>query len=244
MNALSTSELLDVWEKGCIQSPPQWALTLLAAAYPEIAFDELAKLIIGRRDALLISLRELIFGSDFVCLAKCPICGEQLELTFNAEDIRCACKNELLEPLSFMRSGYEVKFRLPNSIDLIAISNEKNFSAARYSLLDRCLLTAIREDEELSADQLPSEVLDTILEHMEKADPQGDVQLNLSCPSCSHQWQEIFDIVSFFSIEIDVWSHRILQEVYALASSYGWSEADILAMSSQRRRLYLEMLGE
>lgn len=244
MNALSASELLDVWEMGCIQPPPQWALTLLAAANPEIAFDELTKLSIGQRDALLISLRELIFGSDFVCLAKCPICSEQLELIFNVENIRITSENELPETLSFTNSSYEVKFRPLNSTDLIAISNEKDISAARHSLLDRCLLTAIHEGEELSADQLPSEVLDTLLEHMEKADPQGDVQISLSCPSCSHQWQEIFDIVSFFSREIDVTAHRILQEVHSLASAYGWSEADILAMSPQRRRLYLEMLGE
>jgi hypothetical protein len=78
---------------------------------------------------------------------------------------------------------------------------------------------------------------------MVQADPQADVQLALTCPACGHQWEATFDIASFFWSEIDSWAHRILREVHTLASAYGWREADILAMSPQRRQLYLEMVS-
>ncbi len=78
---------------------------------------------------------------------------------------------------------------------------------------------------------------------MNRADPQADVQLNLSCPSCNHNWQMVFDIVSFFWSEIHTWAQQMLREVHILASAYGWYEADILVMSPSRRQFYLQMVG-
>ena len=69
------------------------------------------------------------------------------------------------------------------------------------------------------------------------------LELALSCPSCRHQWQATFDIVSFFWSEINAWAHRSLQEVHTLALAYGWREADILAMSPWRRQFYLKMVS-
>jgi hypothetical protein len=78
---------------------------------------------------------------------------------------------------------------------------------------------------------------------MSRADPQADVRLALTCPACRHQWRSIFDIVTFFWIELDVWARRTLRDVHALARAYGWREADILALSPQRRQCYLEMIS-
>src|SRR5512136_680530 len=88
MRALSASELLSVWERGLAQSPVERALTLLVAANPESAPDDMARLSIGQRDAQLLTLREWMFGSQLVSLANCQECGEQLELAFDVSDIR------------------------------------------------------------------------------------------------------------------------------------------------------------
>ena len=63
MRALSASELLDTWERGFAGQPIEQGLILLAAACPESSFEELTQLSIGRRDAQLLKLREMIFGS-------------------------------------------------------------------------------------------------------------------------------------------------------------------------------------
>ena len=85
-----------------------------------------------------------------------------------------------------------------------------------------------------------ADVVDAIVAHMAQADPQADIQLSLVCPQCGHQWQAAFDIASFFWSEINAWANRMLREVHILASRYGWSETDILAMSPWRRQFYLE----
>ncbi len=43
--------------------------------------------------------------------------------------------------------------------------------------------------------------------------------------------------------EIHAWAKRQLDEVHTLASAYGWSEADILAMSASRRRRYVSLVA-
>jgi hypothetical protein len=43
--------------------------------------------------------------------------------------------------------------------------------------------------------------------------------------------------------EVRAAARRLLLEVHALASSYGWREADVLEMSPPRRHAYLSMVG-
>jgi hypothetical protein len=78
---------------------------------------------------------------------------------------------------------------------------------------------------------------------MARADPQGDIQVLTTCPRCAGEWAETFDIVSFFWGELTAWSIRLLDDVHRLASTYGWSEADILTMAPSRREMYLARIG-
>ena len=138
---------------------------------------------------------------------------------------------------------YDVSFRLPNSLDLVAIDDVKDLAVARQLLFQYCVMTASHKGEECPKDILPSLVLDRAAVLMAQADPQADVQLALSCPQCGHGWQAVFDLVAFFWAEISAWASQILREVHTLASTYGWREADILAMSARRRQYYLDMVG-
>lgn len=244
MRALSTSELLTAWEQGRVRQPVQRALTLLVAACPEITSDELAELSIGQRDARLFTLREWTFGPQMVCMDACPDCGERLELNFDVTEIRVSSEAELVEASSLNINGYEIGFRPPNSLDIDSISNQVDIASARRLLLERCVTQTSHNAHEVSFDDLPGEVLDAVVEGVAQADPQADVRLALACPVCGHEWETVFDIVSFFWSEISAWAKRILREVHALASAYGWREADILSMSPWRRQFYLEMLNK
>jgi hypothetical protein len=243
MRVLSALELLNVWENGLTRRPDERALILLTAACPEVVPEALAQLSIGQRDAHLLTLREWTFGPHLACLAICPKCGERLELTFNTAEIRATTEAEPGGAILLSVADYEVRFRLPNSADLAVIASHDDIVAARDVVLQRCLLQVTHNGEAASANQLPTEVVEAVAARMAAADPQADIQLALSCPSCRHQWEMTFDIVSFFWSEIHAWAYRILREVHTLASAYGWREADILAVSPWRRQLYLEMVG-
>ena len=245
MRPLSAQELLDAWERGQAAPPVQRALTLLAAACPETPAEDLARESIGRRDARLLTLREWTFGPHLVSVADCTVCGERLETAFDVAEIRVEGGEEgPAEPLSLSLSGYELTFRLPNSLDVAALAAGEALDDARRRLLARCLLGARGPDgEEVSPESLPETALQAVTERMAEADPQGDVQLALFCPACGHAWQAAFDILSFFWTEVDAWARVLLREIHLLASAYHWCEADILRLSPWRRRSYLEQIG-
>lgn len=228
MRALSTTEILSVWERGFGQPPVQRALLMLAAANPEASPESLASLSIGQRDARLLALRELTFGEKFTGLTHCPACNEKIELAFDASAIRPAEEKEIPAELDLQIEGRELRFRLPTSGDLLA-------AKSREQLLARCLLSG--------GNHFSENALQAVSEKMSAADPMAEVQLALSCSSCGHQWAAAFDIVAFFWREITAAARGHLRDVHTLASAYGWSESEILALSPARRRFYLEMVN-
>jgi len=242
MQPLSAPELLNLWEKGQERSSVERALLLLEAFHPETGLDTLASLSIGQRDGRLLTLRERIFGSTVVSLTSCPQCGECLEQTFAIEDVRVPTATECPPSLSVEADGYVVQFRLPNSQDLATIVHSADGREARRRLAEQCILAVSYVGEQDAIGPLPEPAIQAIAERMAQADPQGDIQLALSCPSCSRQWEESFDILSFLWSELTAWSTRMLDQVHRLASAYGWRETDILEMSPWRREFYLSMV--
>ncbi|MEO6194249.1 MAG: phage baseplate protein [Thermoanaerobaculia bacterium] len=242
MRAFSAQELLDAWERGLAEPPVRRALIVVAAACPEATFEDLARESVGRRDARLLTLREWTFGPRLVSLASCPACGERLETAFDVADIRTP-ESMVEEPLALTAGGFELTFRLPNSLDVSAMTTAGDLDGARRRLLGRCLLAA-RDSEggDVPVERLPETALAAVAHRMAEADPQGDVELALDCPACRHSWLAAFDIASFFWTEIDAWARVLLHEIHILASAYGWREADILALSPWRRRSYLELI--
>jgi hypothetical protein len=243
MDPLTASRLLSIWERGRNKGLVEQGLILLADACPDASLEALAKIPIGRRDAIILGLRERTFGPWIAGLSTCPSCGEQLELTIKVADILYEQTGNYPQPMILNFLDYEVHFRLPCSRDLFAAVATGSLDAAYSSLIEESVLAAYYQKQRTSVHDLPANVIQAMAEEMVKADPQADVQMKITCSSCGHQWQQTFDIVWFFWKEIDSWAHRILREVDALARAYGWSETDILSLSSWRRQCYLELLN-
>jgi hypothetical protein len=239
---ISAAKLLQVWERGQLQAPVEKALTLLAAAHPDATRETLATLSIGERDSGLLSLREQLFGTQLSSLTDCPACGEQLELNFNVADIRVSSTSPGV-PLHVSHSGYELELRLPNSIDLLQLADCSTVATMRARLFEQCVVSVVHEGGVEGVREMPAEVVELAIEKIGEADPQADVEVDLNCPECRHVWQTGFDIVSYLWSELHSWAWQLLREVHVLAANYGWGESEILTMTPQRRRGYLEILG-
>jgi hypothetical protein len=242
MPALSAENLLNLWETGASLTPLRRCLLLLSSAWPEKSYEEWAQTSIGRRDEALLTLRESLFGRHLEATAQCPECRESLELAFETGQIRV--KSETASQEGLVEVGdYVVTFRPPASADLIAATEPETASSSPgLLLLQRCILSAQLSNQAIDAQQLPQELVQSMQSAMARQDPQAEILIALSCPQCQHDWQLSFDIAAYLWDEIGDWAHRILREVHILARAYGWSERDILGMSAQRRRSYLELL--
>ena len=242
MRALSGQELIRIWEMGQGLHPIDRALTMLSAAFPGKSRDELARLSIGQRDGHLLALRERTCGPTLPILAECPQCKEGLEFDLEVGDIRVAPEDEGDRQVFDLTVGeFALQFRLPNSVDLAAMVRCEDADKAGRLLVQRCVLHACRGEDAVSPNALPETCIEKLAASLTEADPQAEVQLNLACPSCEHRWEMVFDIVSFFWLEISAQARRLLREAHTLARYYGWREADILSMSPARRQFYLEM---
>jgi hypothetical protein len=244
MGPLSASDLLRVWEGGQGKDAIERALMILGAALPAMSRDELAALSIGERDACLLTLREATLGPALSCYVRCPECSEQLEFGTTVGEIRVLPALQRVPHVHTLRAdGFELRFRLLTSRDLAFLAGQRDVSAARWTLLRQCVLHAARGEEEVPVHDLPDPVVAVLAAEMVERDPQAEVVFGLDCPACNHAWSARFDVVSFFWTELSALARRLLGEVHTLARAYGWREGDILAMSSARRRAYLEMVA-
>jgi hypothetical protein len=245
MHTLSGEEILHIWEIGLHQHPIERALTMLNTAFPQVSSDELITLSIGQRDAYLLSVRERTFGSQFAGFAECQQCQEKLEFSFDASDVRVGMAPlELVgQEQQIVVEDYTLEVRLPNTTDLAVLGNCSDVTAARDLLLQRCVSRVLCDGDEASIGSLSDRVITALGEQLIDWDPQSEVQLGLSCPSCDYRWSVVFDIVLFLWKEICTYAKRLLREVHTLATAYGWRESDILAMSAPRRQYYLEIVS-
>jgi hypothetical protein len=242
MRSLSAAELLDLWERSCSQSLTAKAVSLAVAASPDSTWEEVAGLPIGRRDRFLLKVRETLFGSKFTIVTSCPQCRDPAELTFGVSDLWQESSSDSSASWTVTFNGYCIIFRLPSSADILSLPASEKLEILRERLFGLCVLEAYdTAGDAVSAESLPPPVVAAVTEAMAAADSQGEVMLNLICPACQYSWRAVFDITAFLSKEIHFWAQRTLHDVHELAHAYGWTEAEVLALSPTRRQLYLEL---
>ena len=237
MQAIKDTELLELWELAAARSPLEKSLLTLAYACPEYNAGQLAALSIGVRDAHLLQVRELMFGRRLHNTAYCPACAQKVEWEMDTDNLKMkqavAADPETIE---WVTGGQTLHFRAPNSADLRAIANVPAPEQPQ-ALLQRCL-----SNNGALLEILPEAELEQLAGKLSAIDPQAELEFELNCPNCAHHWPVIFDITHYLWLELQERALRLLQEVYLLATRFGWSERDILAMSRRRRNIYLNML--
>ncbi len=227
--ALSERAVIDVWENGLAADSPRRALLLLDAALAGAVgpVGTPGQLPVGSRNLLLLDARAATFGDHLACISECEHCDGPLELQFSVNDIRTDPPAE--SEVVVQWRGQHITCALPTSADLVRAHGAPNPQAA---LLRACTVT-----------DLPPEAAEAVSEALAKADPAAQTQLQAQCPECGASNVLEFDIAEHFWAEVDSYARRLLFDVHALAMTYGWTEAEVLAVSPTRRRFYLEAVG-
>ncbi len=233
MRTFSSSDILEMWERGRRLHPLDRGLLALSMALPSPSGD-LADWPLGRRNRALFDLHCMSFGSRLQGWTSCPGCGEKVEFDVHANLLMTA-QGEEQKPEETFTVGGE-RFRLPTSRDLAAVMAASDSETAAIRLLQRCRVSG---PESLAWSEA---MLQEVEEKMASADPMAEIRLALRCPTCSREWDETLDIATFVWAEIEARARRLLWEVHSLASAYGWTETETLALPAARRAMYLEMV--
>jgi ssDNA-binding Zn-finger/Zn-ribbon topoisomerase 1 len=237
---MSERELFFFLEVGLALPLIERSLLLVSLSHPAYDFSQIAVMPIGERDAHLFAIREKWFGTIFINTANCPKCKQKMEWEMTVDDVKVLPNpaNQMDNSLEY--DGNLIKFRLPNSNDIMEVMALEEGISKEDVLLSKCI-----EPESLPVpfQEMPLALKNALLQKMEACDPQSDVTLAISCPECGHKLgHELRHHEVTCGPSIDDWATNMVQDVYLLAKNFGWSENDILEMGSFRRSLYINML--
>jgi hypothetical protein len=188
-------------------------------------------------ELLLLELRRLMFGDVVRSTTCCPAerCGAAVDVTFRISDYVAHHAPRRTAGVVVGGDGWmalenaPVQFRVPLASDQIAVGGRAD--AARL-LVARCVRPA----------EPPARLLARVARALERLAPSLADSVCGTCPECRTEIEVYFDPQEFTFRELRAEASLIYEDIHLLASRYGWSEPEIMALPRARRMRYAELL--
>ena len=171
---------------------------------------------------------------------------KQLWFTQNCEacdtpfDSSVELKNIPIKPAAkdfpFVSIEYDkdvLKFRVPTGRDIESLGQKIDIDQARRDLIKRCHVSG-------DLPELTDRLVDTIDEALEDCAPEIATEPLTQCPDCSSPARLKIDLADIVMQALS----NPLKDIHDIASTYHWSEADILSMPKSRREHYLALIEQ
>ncbi|MBN1655960.1 MAG: hypothetical protein JXA30_19490 [Deltaproteobacteria bacterium] len=225
-------------------SIPAWVSGVLAAAVEKVGelpmspglADEMS---VGDRMFLMIQLGILLNGDDTWLTTSCEACEERFDLCIRRSAIAVRSASPTYPVTSVDLNGTAVLVRAPTGADqrwLCACQPPR----PEQVLLKRCLTTeegaSLDDQFVMSLSESDRVALELAIEEM---GPEVQCVFNVVCPECGYAGQIAFDPYWRNGTAVD-----LDEEIHALAFYYHWSEPEILAITRERKRRYLELVDQ
>lgn len=204
-------------------TPRESQLTAALALYlPEWTAEQLHALTLPDRHALIHALCLFAGDTSLEVVAECSGCQERLELSLDLASIE---PPKIPRPLVIERSERCLTGRPPTPADLAEVADEAE-------LVTRCFSQSTAS---------AAVWLEAASAALEACDPLGDMQIAGACTQCGQTLAVDYDLPGTWLGRQLRRAARLLHEVHVLASSYHWSEEEILALAPARRLAYLDL---
>jgi hypothetical protein len=187
----------------------------------------LSELSIAQTDRLLAALYQRLYGDNAECRVRCSGCAQGYEFNLNLAQIQHAQDADQpahAEPGGGWRLADGRRVRAPRYADLEAADSSQ-------ALLRRLLL---------SGDVEPAP--ERISEFLERAAPVLSLDLAAPCPHCGRAETVRFDLARYLAQRLVAERPFLLREAHLIASRYGWSHAEIMALLRDDRRAYARLI--
>jgi hypothetical protein len=236
VSILTSTTVLDLWEAGLSMTPAARAVLLLEAS----GEARVAAWPVGRRNQTLLD-HYCIGAWAREAVADCPVCGSTVEVAFD----RLALNGSAVDsPVRIEVGDYCVTARPPTVGDLAALPAEAGLAEMGRFLLGLCIVEAVHDGEQVGVGDLPGDVVASVEDALDEADPAADIRFQLTCEDCGATWAEWLDPVVFAWSAVERAARRLATDVHTLALAYGWCEEEILRLSPFRRHLYLSAVRQ
>jgi len=180
-------------------------------------------LTVTEADRLLLRLYLDVYGDSADCRVSCRSCGESSEFALSLTAIARE-QDEAAPPLrpheTHWRLSGGARVRPPTLADLVNTGGDG-------------LLSLVVEGD---ADR--SQVEDWL----EKAAPVMAFDVAAPCPHCRADNETRFGLAAFLAARLAAERPFLVRETHLIASRYGWSHAEIMALSRVDRRAYATLI--
>lgn len=180
-------------------------------------------LTVCQADRALAQIYLMLYGPQAECRAACKFCGENYEFTLDLPEIIAKQDAERPAPPDIggawtLPSGTRV--REPTHADL---ADDPATLAARLTLKG-----------EASADEVGA--------FLETASPVLTINMDAQCPDCQAAAQLRFDLSNYLTRRLSAEHPFLVRETHLIASRYGWSHGEIMALTRDDRRAYAGLI--
>jgi hypothetical protein len=214
----------------CLQAPTAAAAIELLARLAHTLDGSalaLAELSVSQVDRLLAALYGELYGNAAECRVRCGGCGERYEFTLDLVALQSA-QDAARPPPCDAQGGWsfdeDCRLRAPRLADL-------ELAATPAQLLGRLLLSGSSEGREKE-----------LLEFLERAAPVLSLDLAAPCPHCAREQSVRFDLARYLAQRLHGERPFLLRETHLIASRYGWSHTEVMALSRDDRRAYARLI--
>lgn len=236
---MDDARLLMLWECGLGRAGWSRADALLEAA----SGARVTARTPGELNAALVALHARMFGRSMDLLSHCPSCGVVAQFSCDGDTLVQAESDGPATPVFIVEEdNHRVEFRLPEPADLESSGPDESPEAFADRVIARCVLASTRDHVSVPTSELPISVLDAVSQRMEALDPDASLSFALACPECAARWSAPLDLGELVWQKVQAAAEHLLLDIDALARAYGWTEADVLRLSPERRAAYVQMV--
>ncbi|MDJ0801681.1 MAG: hypothetical protein QNI97_02325 [Desulfobacterales bacterium] len=229
-------------------SLPEIVTRVLTAAlkhlHPHAATAALIdRLSVGDRQFLMQQLSGWL-GMDAVWMtAACTRCKAPFDFSIRASELPVKPSGDGYPFATVATSNGTATWRVPNGADQKAMATIPPEQTAERVLMERCLLEIKDPDAGPAAAwiaALDPDDMRKVEAALEDVAPEVTSALQVHCPVC----HEANTVGVDPYLVLNGWSEAISTDVHTIASTYHWSEAEILSLSRNRRRRYLQLIDQ
>ncbi|MDX8391054.1 MAG: hypothetical protein R8K53_00545 [Mariprofundaceae bacterium] len=221
---------------------PDAVTQCLSAALDDIGGQQadanrVAALSVGDRQHLMRHLQILLHGDAVWYSATCTQCHADFDFQLELSQLPVKTAGQGYPFAEVATSAGLCRFRIPTGRDQSALSGFADEEQACVELLHRCLLCV---DGEKAAEGIvfSTDDREAIESALEEIAPDIGCEISVCCLACKTENRVALNPYACIGKS----GQQIIPEVHKLAWYYHWGEAEILAMPSQRRQHYLNMI--
>jgi hypothetical protein len=190
--------------------------------------DRLLDLCVDDRRWLMQQLMMWLGIRTIWTTSVCDGCGTPFDVGLDPRRLAVKPAGEGFPFAEAVTSRAVVTARVPSGRDQRAVGALPDGEAER-ALVRRCI--------ESGADAVADDELELVAAALEEVSPEVTRSVESACPACGRE--QALAVESHAGLEAG--ADRLLEDVHGLASTYHWSERDILELPRHRRRRYLAM---